>query len=98
MPLQLKILRQLVEFQLCHGPEIKTIIDRAWGVVHNKHKKGETTPNPPPPEDPNSQQSLQLLPLGQDCRRKRYWVIDGAFFFLLNPYALFACICVARLS
>ena len=76
-PLQLKILRQLVELQLCHSAEIKKIIDRAWGVVHNKHKKTEMTAPRPPPTDPFSQENLHLVPVGQDCQRKRYWVIDG---------------------
>ena len=74
---QLKVLRQLVELQLCHCQEIKLRIDRAWGVIHNKHKKMEMTSAPPPPEDPNSMENLQLIPLGQDQHRKRYWVIDG---------------------
>lgn len=77
--LQLRILRQLVELQLCHSFEIKRTIDRAWGVVHNKHKKAETTPSRPPPEDPQSQENLQLVPLGQDTQRKRYWVIDSEY-------------------
>ncbi|TCD62981.1 hypothetical protein EIP91_006163 [Steccherinum ochraceum] len=74
---KLKVLRQLVELQLCHCQEIKLRIDRAWGVIHNKHKKMEMTSAPPPPEDPNSMENLQLVPLGQDRNRKRYWVIDA---------------------
>lgn len=85
MSRQLKILRQLVELQLCHSVEIKGIIDRAWGVIHNKHKKAETTPAPPPPSDPNSQDNLQLLPLGQDNHRKRYWVVDGTCSIRCTP-------------
>ena len=76
---KLKILRQLVELQLCHSPEIKAIIDRAWGVIHNKHKKTETPSVPPPPGDPHSQERLQLVPIGQDKERKRYWIVDGEF-------------------
>ena len=79
LSIQLKILRQLVELQLCHSPEIKAIIDRAWGVIHNKHKKTETQSLPPRPGDPHSQERLQLVPLGQDKERKRYWVVDGEF-------------------
>ena len=74
---QLKILRQLVELQLCHSTEIKALIDRAWGVIHNKHKKAETTAPPPPPSDPFSQENLLFTPLGQDSQRKRYWIADG---------------------
>ena len=81
----MRILRQLVELQLTHSLEIKGLIDRAWGVVHNKHKKNETTPNQPPPSDPHSQENLQLLPLGQDIQRKRYWVVDGTSPLVLTP-------------
>lgn len=77
--LQLKILRQLVELQLCHGTEIKALIDRAWGVIHNKHKKDQTTAPPPPASDPFSQENLLFSPLGQDNKRKRYWIADGTY-------------------
>lgn len=90
--LQLRVLRQLVEIQLCHSIEIKRIIDRAWGVVHNKHKKSETTESRPPASDPQSQENLQLVPLGQDIQRKRYWVIDGVYsLFLASPFESFIC-------
>lgn len=91
-------MRQLVELQLCHSAEIKAIIDRAWGVIHNKHKKAETTPAPPPANDPHSQENLQLQPLGQDKDRKRYWAVDGPCT-ISSPSArvsLFACICAIR--
>ncbi|KAI0082084.1 hypothetical protein K474DRAFT_1741576 [Panus rudis PR-1116 ss-1] len=90
--LKLRILRQLVELQLCHSAEIKAIIDRAWGVIHNKHKKHETTPAPPPPSDPQSMESLQLVPLGQDSQRKRYWVIDDSprVYLSTNPWKITA--------
>ena len=80
---QLKILRQLVELQLTHGPAIKSAIDRAWGVVHNKHKKNQATEGKPDPSDPMSQENLPLLPLGQDNSRKRYWITDGPCTYLL---------------
>ena len=92
------MLRQLVELQLCHSAEIKGIIDRAWGVVHNKHKKTEVPPARLPPEDPQSQENLQLLPLGQDKDRKRYWIVDGPCTFLPFSFAhdpVFACIYAA---
>ena len=77
--MQLKLMRQLVELQLSHSAPIKAIIDRAWGVIHNKHKKAETTASPPPPSDPQSRENLQMIPLGQDKERKRYWAVDGAY-------------------
>lgn len=92
--MQLKILRQLVELQLCHSAEVKGVIDRAWGIVHNKHKKNEVAPPPLPPTDPHSQESLQLLPLGQDKDRKRYWVVDGPCTFLSLSSPMTARICV----
>ncbi|TBU34737.1 hypothetical protein BD311DRAFT_784317 [Dichomitus squalens] len=90
--LKLTTLRQLVELQLCHSPEIKAIIDRAWGVIHNKHKKTEAPSVPPPPGDPHSQERLQLIPLGQDKERKRYWVVDDSprVYMSTNPWKITA--------
>ncbi|KAJ8084449.1 hypothetical protein PM082_003219 [Marasmius tenuissimus] len=90
--LKLKILRQLVELQLTHSPEIKGKIDRAWGVHHNKNKKKDSPTAPPPPEDPESQQNLQLLPLGQDISRKRYWAADLSprIYVSTNPWKITA--------
>ncbi|TFK56661.1 hypothetical protein OE88DRAFT_1803335 [Heliocybe sulcata] len=89
--LKLKILRQLVELQLCHSTEIKTIIDRAWGVVHNKHKKAAAEP-PLDPSNPHSQENLQLTPVGQDLARKRYWVADDSvrLYLSTNPWKITA--------
>ena len=94
LPPQLKILRQLVELQLCHGAEIKAIIDRAWGVIHNKHKKNEQTPAPPPPSDPFSQENLVLNPIGQDIQRRRFWVADGEYAAGFLPFPTFHTVCV----
>jgi hypothetical protein len=77
-----------VELQLLHAPEIKYTIDRAWGVVHNKHKKKDSVTAPPDASDPKSQESLQQLPLGQDIQRKRYWVADGPCTTLSPLYLL----------
>jgi hypothetical protein len=84
------VLRQLVELQLEHNPEIKNTIDIAWGVQHNKHKKREAQDLPPDATDPKSKQKLQLNPIGQDTQRKRYWVVDGpCIFFQCSNF----CIC-----
>lgn len=91
-PPQLKILRQMVELQLCYSLEIKAVIDRAWGVIHNKHKKIEASALPPPPGDPQSQERLQLIPLGQDKDRKRYWVIDGEFGGVRTIFGICRCL------
>ncbi|KAH9858015.1 hypothetical protein C2E23DRAFT_802329 [Lenzites betulinus] len=90
--LKLKILRQMVELQLCHSQEIKAVIDRAWGVIHNKHKKIEVTALPPPAGDPHSQERLQLVPVGQDKDRKRYWIIDDSprVYMSTNPWKITA--------
>lgn len=89
---KLKILRQLVELQLCHAPEIKSNIDHAWGVVHNKHKKNQTPLPPLNPTDPKSQESLQLLPIGQDAQRIRYWIADDSprLYTSTNPWKITA--------
>ncbi|KAF7339316.1 hypothetical protein MSAN_02145200 [Mycena sanguinolenta] len=88
--IQLKILRQLVELQLCHTPEIKSTIDRAWGVSQNKHKKKDPASAAPEPTDPQSQGQLQLVPLGQDSRRKRYWAVDDSprLYVSTNPWKM----------
>ncbi|VDB86586.1 unnamed protein product [Peniophora sp. CBMAI 1063] len=88
---KLKIIRTLVELQLVHSPAIKTSIDKAWGVVHNKHKKKDV-PDPPRPDpsDPFSQESLSFMPLGQDADRKRYWVVDDSprVYMSTNPWKI----------
>ncbi|KAH6916977.1 hypothetical protein BKA70DRAFT_1251067 [Coprinopsis sp. MPI-PUGE-AT-0042] len=89
---KLKVLRQLVELQLTHAPSVKANIDRAWGVVHNKHKKGQATESKPDASDPQSQENLQLLPVGQDSSRKRYWVADASprVYVSTNPWKITA--------
>ena len=95
--LQLKILLQLEELQLCHAPEIKGYIDHAWGVVHNKHKKNQTPLPSLDRSDPKSQENLQLLPIGQDVHRIRYWIADGPCTFIVeswSTFSIFAYICL----
>ncbi|PPQ99551.1 hypothetical protein CVT24_005339 [Panaeolus cyanescens] len=89
---KLKILRQLVELQLSHSPEIKATIDRAWGVVHNKHKKNQQPAPPPEPSDPKSRQNLVLHPIGQDSQRKRFWIADDSprLYTSTNPWKITA--------
>lgn len=89
---KLKILRQLVELQLSHSVEVKHLIDRAWGVSQNKHKKKDASTAPPDPADPKSQERLQLIPIGQDSQRKRFWVADDSprIFVSTNPWKITA--------
>ncbi|KAJ3725554.1 hypothetical protein DFJ43DRAFT_1089096 [Lentinula guzmanii] len=89
---KLKILRQLVELQLSHSTDIKAKIDRAWGANFNKNKKKDPTNAPPDPLDPDSRASLQMLPLGQDSERKRYWVADKSprVYISTNPWKITA--------
>ncbi|KAH7908002.1 hypothetical protein BJ138DRAFT_1158667 [Hygrophoropsis aurantiaca] len=90
--LKLKVLRQLVELQLTHSTEIKNTIDRAWGVMHNKHKKRDPETAPPDAGTAKSQDSLQLVPLGQDSQRKRYWIADDSprIYISTNPWKITA--------
>lgn len=63
-----------MELQLSHSSEIKKMIDAAWRVARAPPKKKDPatgSDNGPQLED------LQLLPIGQDLKRRRYWVIDG---------------------
>ncbi|KDQ63282.1 hypothetical protein JAAARDRAFT_29299 [Jaapia argillacea MUCL 33604] len=90
--IKLKILRQLVELQLSHAPEIKGIIDRAWGVVHNKHKKQDKPAAAPEPAESANQEKLQMIPIGQDIARKRYWIADDSprLYLSTNPWKITA--------
>ncbi|KAH0838016.1 hypothetical protein J3R83DRAFT_6256 [Lanmaoa asiatica] len=90
--LKLKILRLLVDVQLAHSTEVKNIIDRAWGVTQHKHKKKDPVNAPPDASDSRSQDRLQLIPLGQDCSRKRYWVADDSprIYVSTNPWKITA--------
>ncbi|PFH49703.1 hypothetical protein AMATHDRAFT_62719 [Amanita thiersii Skay4041] len=85
---KLKVLRQLVELQLTHSTLVKGIIDRAWGVTQQKTKKKDAFTAPPDPADPQSQRRLQLVPLGQDRNRRRYWVADDTprIYVSTNPW------------
>ena len=78
---KLRILRQLVEWQLSYSVEIKGVIDRGWGVVHMKHKKTNVEVAQEtqrlPDSDPYSKHNLIMVPLGQDAKKKRYWGVDG---------------------
>ncbi|KAG1754863.1 uncharacterized protein EDB91DRAFT_1325875 [Suillus paluster] len=90
--LKLQVLRQLVELQLTHSIDIKNTVDRAWGVMQNKHKKKDPETAPPESNDSKSQQNLQLVPLGQDAQRKRYWVADDSprIYVSTNPWKITA--------
>ncbi|KAL5494905.1 hypothetical protein ACEPAI_367 [Sanghuangporus weigelae] len=85
---KLRVLRMLVELQLTYNMEIKEIIDRAWGVVHNKHRKRDTLPAPLDPSDPHSLERLSTNPIGQDNNRIRYWVFDDSprLYTSTNPW------------
>ncbi|KAG1841719.1 hypothetical protein C8R48DRAFT_54313 [Suillus tomentosus] len=90
--LKLQVLRQLVELQLTHSIDIKGTVDRAWGVMQNKHKKKDPENAPPESNDSKSQLNLQLVPLGQDTQRKRYWVADDSprIYVSTNPWKITA--------
>ncbi|KAF9454103.1 hypothetical protein P691DRAFT_810816 [Macrolepiota fuliginosa MF-IS2] len=87
--LKLKILRQLVELQLTHAQDVKAVIDRAWGVVHHKHKKekGAGAADSVPERD-----TLDLKPFGQDSKRGRYWIADDSprLYISTNPWKMSA--------
>ncbi|EJD51911.1 hypothetical protein AURDEDRAFT_55949 [Auricularia subglabra TFB-10046 SS5] len=91
---KLRVLRQLVEWQLSHCAIIRQKIDVAWNVQHNLHKRkpGDPTPKPPPPDDPESKEQLTLVPIGQDLSRKRYWIVDDSprIYVSSNPWKVTA--------
>jgi hypothetical protein len=84
------VLRQLVEFQLAHSADIKKSIDAAWGVGRNTHRKKDPNTPAAASEDGPRLEDLQLLPIGQDLKRRRYWVVDGEFIALEHAAALLA--------
>ena len=50
------------------------MIDAAWRVARAPPKKKDAANG----SDSGPQlEELQLLPIGQDLKRKRYWVVDG---------------------
>lgn len=58
------------------------MIDVAWRVARAPPKKKDPTnesENGPQLED------LQLLPIGQDLKRRRYWVVDGKCPIFVAP-------------
>ncbi|KAG8928346.1 hypothetical protein FRC03_009559 [Tulasnella sp. 419] len=78
---KLSVLRQLVEWQLSHTTEIRNLLDRAYGVPRGGHRKRpEDIPKPalPPPDDNFTKEKLQMIPIGLDAQRKRYWVVDDS--------------------
>jgi hypothetical protein len=75
-------LRQLVEWQLTHNVAIRAKLDLAWGVKHYAHKKKPAdipVVQPPPPDDPDSKDQLSFIPIGQDYKKRRYWIVDGQY-------------------
>jgi len=82
----LKVLRTLIELQLSHSSEIKKMIDAAWRVARAPPKKKDAANG----SDSGPQlEDLQLLPIGQDLKRKRYWIVDG-MSLLLSFLAFFS--------
>ena len=75
-----------MELQLSHSSEIKKMIDTAWRVARAPPKKKDPangSDNGPQLED------LQLLPIGQDLKRRRYWVVDGEHPFRSHSWRSF---------
>ncbi|KAL9716492.1 hypothetical protein Ac2012v2_000940 [Leucoagaricus gongylophorus] len=88
--LKLTTLRQLVELQLGHSQEVKAAIDRAWGIVHNKHKKEKGSAVPA--FSSSTREALDFPPFGMDHKRERYWVADDSprIYTSTNPWRLTA--------
>ncbi|KAG8864061.1 hypothetical protein FRB96_006934 [Tulasnella sp. 330] len=85
------ILRQMVEWQLSHNSEIRSLLDRAYGVVRGGHRKrADDAPRPAlvPPDPEHTKEKLEVEPLGQDLSKRRYWVFDDSprIYISGNPY------------
>lgn len=79
-----------MEFQLCHSADIKKSIDVAWGVGKNTHRKKDPSAPPAASDDAPRLEDLQLLPIGQDLKRRRYWVVDGESMVVEHAATLLA--------
>ncbi|KAG8928350.1 hypothetical protein FRC02_007042 [Tulasnella sp. 418] len=88
---KLEVLRQLVEWQLTNCPHVKALIDNAWGVKHHhkakegaaiapptKTKKSHTQNSSKSPDEIPTKEILELVPLGLDSSRIRYWITDDS--------------------
>jgi hypothetical protein len=67
LPLQLKLLRQMVDWQLSYVPAIKDHLNRSYKLAPQKKTDRDPTTNP-----------LIVEPLGLDRKKRRYWVFDDS--------------------
>lgn len=65
---QLKLIRQLVDWQLTYNPKVRDDIQTHYKLGHQKQTDFKKETNP-----------LIIDPLNQDRNKKRYWVLDCAF-------------------
>lgn len=61
---------------------MRKVIDVAWELTYQRKKKktNKTVASefaPPDPDDPMSISKLKMVPIGQDAKRTRYWMIDS---------------------
>lgn len=100
--LKLRILRQLVDWQLHYSSAIRDVIDTAWQFRQKPHKKKAEAPKPPPsPGAPNSREGLRVAPIGQDKDRTRFWIADNSprLYASNNPWKVaqtFRCVAQTR--
>ena len=76
-----------MELQLSHSTEIKKMIDAAWRVPRAPPKKKDPANGS---ENGPQLEELQLLPIGQDLKRKRYWIVDGEYSFCFRSLDVFS--------
>lgn len=100
--LKLRILRQLVDWQLVYSAAIRDVIDTAWQSKQKPHKKKADPPKPAPDAGaPGSKESLLIKPLGQDKDRTRFWAADSSprLYISTNPWKItqvFECVSNTR--
>ncbi|TRM66101.1 hypothetical protein BD626DRAFT_486735 [Schizophyllum amplum] len=72
--------------------DFKLKILRQLVEMQLKHKKKDEKVPPPGPSDAHSQENLQLVPIGQDAQRLRYWVADDSprIYTSSNPWRVTA--------
>lgn len=101
--LKIRILRQLVDWQLTYAANIRDIIDTAWQVKQKPNNKKKNEPPRPAPdtEAAATRKSLTVTPLGQDVERTRFWIADNSprLYTSTNPWKttqLFKCVATTR--
>lgn len=76
---QLRLLRQLCDWQLCHSKEVRDAITIEYNVANHQSQNHNPLTN-----------KLMTVPVTQDRNKRRYWSLDGAFSPSRSPFGTHA--------